>query len=93
MSGALEQAAEAARAGRYEDAAASLEGLGGRESDDPRVLDLLARMHAQQGEFADADSCWVTALSLDPDWQAAVEGRRRIAALKAKRFRRGRSGD
>ncbi|MET0237985.1 MAG: tetratricopeptide repeat protein [Kibdelosporangium sp.] len=83
----LTRAVDSARLGRYEDAVASLDELGGRESDDPRVLDLLARMHAQRGEFADADSCWARALQLDPDQRSAVEGRRRIVAQQAKRFR------
>jgi tetratricopeptide (TPR) repeat protein len=87
MSAVLTKAVEAARAGQYEDALVSLEELGGHDSDDPRVLDLLARVHAQRGEFADADSCWSRAQSLDPSLQAAVEGRRRIAALQARRFR------
>jgi hypothetical protein len=87
MSTVLTKAVEAARAGQYETALVSLEELGGQGSDDPRVLDLLARVHAQRGEFADADSCWSRAQSLDPSLQAAVAGRRRIAALQARRVR------
>lgn len=83
----LEKAVESARMGRYDSALDGLAELGGRESADPRVLDLLARVHAQRGEFADADSCWSRALDVDPAWQAAMDGRRRIAALQAKRFR------
>jgi hypothetical protein len=87
MNAVLTRAVESARAGQYKDAVASLEELGGHSSDDSRVLDLLARVHAQRGEFADADSCWSRAHSLDPNLQAAVDGRRRIAALQARRFR------
>jgi hypothetical protein len=87
MNAVLTRAVESARTGQYKDALASLEELGGHSSDDPRVLDLLARVHAQRGEFADADSCWSRAHALDPSRQAAVDGRRRIAALQARRFR------
>jgi hypothetical protein len=87
MSAVLTKAVESARVGRYKDAVVFLDELGGHGSDDLRVLDLLARVHAQRGEFADADSCWARAQSLDPSLQAVVEGRRRIAALQAKRVR------
>jgi hypothetical protein len=87
VSAALTRAVESARVGQYQDALASLEELGGRGSDDPRVVDLMARVHAQRGEFADADLCWARVEALDPGLQAAVVGRRRIAALQARRFR------
>jgi hypothetical protein len=87
MNAVLTQAVESARVGQYQDALASLEELGGRGSDDPRVLDLMARVHAQRGEFADADLCWAGVEALDPSLQTAAEGRRRIAALQAKGFR------
>ncbi|RSM79324.1 hypothetical protein DMH04_31725 [Kibdelosporangium aridum] len=84
----LTQALESARRGDYEQAMSALAELGGRASDDPRVLDLLARVHAQRGALGDADECWSRVQSLDPADEAAVQGRRRIAALQAKRFRR-----
>lgn len=84
----LTQALESARRGDYQQAMSALAELGGRSSDDPRVLDLLARVHAQQGALGDADDCWSRVQSLDPADEAAVQGKRRIAALQAKRFRR-----
>jgi flagellar motor protein MotB len=86
MNAVLTRAVESARLGRYQQALTDLEELGGHGSDDPRVLDLLARVHAQQGELADADECWSRAFALDGS-PAAAQGRRRIAALQAKRFR------
>ncbi|MEU6853055.1 hypothetical protein ABZ901_24390 [Actinacidiphila alni] len=79
---ALEPAARAARAGRYEEAVGLLDGFGGAGSEDPDVLDLLARIHAQRGELAEADALWAAAPS-----PAATAGRRRIAALHAGRYR------
>src|SRR5688500_7189946 len=84
----LTQALDSARRGDYQQAMDSLAVLGGRASDDPRVLDLLARVHAQQGAFGDADDCWSRVQSMDPSDEAAIQGKRRIAALQAKRLRR-----
>jgi flagellar motor protein MotB len=81
------RAADLARHGEYDDAVAILVELGGRESDDPRVLDLLARIHAQRGELYDADECWALALRIDGDLTQARAGRQRIAAMVARRQR------
>jgi flagellar motor protein MotB len=54
------------------------------------VLDLLARIHAQRGEFAEADACWARVAEMTPRvaaGTAAGAGRRRIAALQAGRHR------
>jgi predicted Zn-dependent protease len=83
----LDKTLDSARRGRYSSALDELAELGGRESNDPRVLDLVARVHAQRGELADADSCWARALDLDPGWEQAIAGRRRIAELQAGRYR------
>lgn len=83
-------AARAARAGRYAEARRVLDGLGGSGAQDPAVLDLLARVHAQLGEFAAADACWARVQAGDPRPAAATAagaGRRRIAALQAGRVR------
>lgn len=86
---ALANAAELARNGEYAEAEKVLRELGGRESGDPAVLDLLARIHAQRGELFDADECWALALRLDADFAPARAGRQRIAALVARRLRPG----
>lgn len=81
------RAADLARHGQYDEAVAILAELGGRESDDPRVLDLLARIHAQRGELYDADECWALALRIDGDLADARAGRQRIAAMVLRRQR------
>lgn len=81
------RAADLARSGEFTEAQDVLRELGGRDSADPAVLDLLARIHAQRGELFDADECWALALRLDADFAPARAGRRRIAALMARRLR------
>ncbi|WP_020666131.1 OmpA family protein [Amycolatopsis nigrescens] len=83
----LARATQLARNGQYRAAGDVLRELGGRDSDDPAVLDLQARIHAQRGELFDADECWVLAQRLDGDLPGAREGRRRIAALQARGVR------
>ncbi|GAA1302563.1 OmpA family protein [Saccharothrix xinjiangensis] len=81
------RAADLARSGEFGEAEEVLRELGGRDSADPAVLDLLARIHAQRGELFDADECWALALRLDAGFAPARAGRRRIAALLARRLR------
>ncbi|MQY23898.1 hypothetical protein [Nocardia macrotermitis] len=88
MNATTAHAAALAGAGRYDDAAQVLTDLGGHDSTDPDVLDLLARVHAQRGELADADECWAAAQRAGGDASAARGGRRRIAALQSGRVRR-----
>ncbi|MEU4362042.1 OmpA family protein [Promicromonospora sp. NPDC023987] len=76
--GTLREAALHARAGRYDAARRLLDTLGGRDSDDVEVLDLLARVHAQLGDLAHADACWARVEHLDPEHAGARDGRRRI---------------
>ncbi|MBE1531183.1 tetratricopeptide repeat protein [Actinomadura algeriensis] len=80
----LAQARTLARAGRYAEAEALLDGESGAS-----VLDLRARMYAQQGRFDDADRCWAEAAALDPGDADAARGRARIAELRAKRASAG----
>ncbi|TYK47017.1 tetratricopeptide repeat protein [Actinomadura decatromicini] len=82
---ALAQARTLARAGRYTEAA---ELLGGEH--DVAVLDLRARIHAQQGRWDEADRCWAEAAALAPGDRSAAEGRRRIAEIRARAARPGR---
>ncbi|MEV5824144.1 hypothetical protein AB0L25_01055 [Spirillospora sp. NPDC052242] len=76
---ALAQARLLARAGRYAEAAALLDGEHGAD-----VLDLRARMHAQQGRLDDADRCWAEAAELSLGDADAARGRARIAELRAR---------
>ncbi|GAB2647959.1 hypothetical protein GCM10027271_01900 [Saccharopolyspora gloriosae] len=84
----LAHANRLARAGRYAGARHVLAELGGRDATDPDVLDLLARICAQQGEFSEADECWSRAQEFGDGSPAARDGRRRIAEIRD----RGRSG-
>jgi flagellar motor protein MotB len=86
-SSSFARSADLARSGKLTEAEEALRELGGRDSADPAVLDLLARIYAQRGELFDADECWALALRLDPDFAPARAGRRRIAALVARRLR------
>ena len=61
---ALSQAADLARVGQYSQAEALLDSLQGEET--PEVLDLKARIRAQQGRLAEAQSLWERALTIDP---------------------------
>jgi flagellar motor protein MotB len=70
-----------ARAGRYDAARRLLDTVGGQDSDDVEVLDLLARVHAQRGDLPQADACWARVEQLDPEHAGALDGRRRIRAI------------
>ena len=69
----LAKAAELARAGHYQEADNLLSGLLGGK-DQPAVLDLLARMRAQQGRWQEAEAFWKQALQQDPTNPAYLEG-------------------
>lgn len=58
---------------------------GGRP--DRTVLDLMARIHAQRGEFADADECWARVQEDAPGDADAAAGRAMIADVVAGRRR------
>lgn len=85
---ALYQARMAAREGKLEEALRLLDELD-TEAPSVAVLDLRARLHAQRGEFAEADRCWARVQELVPDDREAAEGRRTIEEILAGR-RRGR---
>lgn len=83
----LAEAASAARRGDYGAAERILAEL---DRADPAVLDLLARVHAQQGHLTEAEECWQRMEAAGGDAAAAVAGRNRIAALR-RRPRYGRA--
>ncbi|MBA9001583.1 OmpA family protein [Thermomonospora cellulosilytica] len=89
----LAQARTLARRGRYLEAERLLDELAGDGGGpDVTVLDLLARVYAQQGRLEEADRCWAEAERLAPDAPEITEGRRRIAALRGSRPRRATTG-
>ncbi|MER7892129.1 hypothetical protein ABTX15_20150 [Micromonospora sp. NPDC094482] len=81
---AASRAAAAARRGELDAAAEVLIAL---PSDEPAVLDLLARIRAQQGRWRDADDCWARVQAIDPDHAGAAEGRRVLAGILAGKRR------
>lgn len=84
---AVGRARSAARAGDLDEASRLLDEAGAAGSDSVGVLDVLARVHAQRGDLAEADRCWARVLVLEPDDADAAEGRRIIDAVVAGRRR------
>ena len=82
----LAEAAEQARAGDYPAALATLDLV---PADHPDRLDLLARVHAQRGAFAEAEAAWREVLRLRPDDPAALRGCALVGRITAgRRLRR-----
>lgn len=81
---AVSRAAAIARRGDLDAAAVLLTDL---PDDDPAVLDLLARIRAQQGRWPEADQHWARVLELDPANATAARGRAVIAAILAGKRR------
>lgn len=82
---AVAQARDLARQGRLAEAEELLRSVLDDAEPGAATLDLLARIHAQQGRLDQADQCWARAESLAPGNKEIVEGRRRIAALRGRR--------
>jgi nucleoid-associated protein YgaU len=86
------RAAQLARRGRYPEAEQVLLGSTAGRDASPAALDLLARIRAQQGRFADAERLWSRATELDPANQTyaaglrLAAGKRRGAARPAVRW-------
>jgi len=66
----LLQAARLARRGRYDAAVAMLAPLPADSPLRPSILDLKAKILAQQGRYWEAEACWQEALTLAPGNQA-----------------------
>lgn len=80
-------ASELAREGRYADAESLLRDRLAAGRTEPEVLDLLARIKAQQGELREAEDRWRQASSLDPDNESYRSGLRRLARIQRRRTR------
>lgn len=63
----LAWAAVLARKGKLKQAEAMLQPLANRPQASPDVLDLLAKVYAQQTKIEEARSLWLRAVQLDPD--------------------------
>jgi type VI secretion system protein ImpK len=83
----LSRAAGAARAGRYRDAAALLDSFPAGEDASARVIDLRARILAQQGRLAEAGQLWQEAVALDPREAAYRDALSRIARIERRAAR------
>ncbi|MGO1054722.1 hypothetical protein [Crossiella sp. CA198] len=82
---AAAEAAALARAGQHGEA---LKVLAAQADDQPVVLDLQARVHAQLGDLAAADRAWKRVLDLRPEDPAALAGCALIAEITEGRRRR-----
>ncbi|MGH9768169.1 MAG: OmpA family protein, partial [Blastocatellia bacterium] len=86
----LAKATELARAGRYAEAERLLSEAPDDGARAPATLDLLARIHAQQGNLREAEACWGEAARLAPEHNAYRAGLARIARLQSRSVRRSR---
>jgi len=84
---AVARARSAARRGHLDEAARLLRDLDATAASSRTALDLLARVHAQRGEFPEADACWVRVQAIDPDDADAAAGRQVIAEIESRRRR------
>jgi type VI secretion system protein ImpK len=84
----LSKAAELARKGRHAEAAQLLaDALTDRGEAAVAVLELLARIYAQQGKFAEAERLWTQVLTLNPSHEVSRRGLDRIARIHRRRSR------
>lgn len=81
----FETARNLARNGFFRDAQMILTGLL-RKSQEPHVLDLLARIYAQQGRIDEAKTLWEKAILLDPTNAEYAQGMAFISKMQQKRF-------
>ncbi|MGI9004291.1 MAG: tetratricopeptide repeat protein [Pseudonocardia sp.] len=84
---AIARAGSAARRGELDEAERLLRNLETTAGPNPTQLDLLARVHAQRGHFAEADECWARIQADDPENVEANAGRAQIADISAGRHR------
>lgn len=80
----LSKAASLARKGEYATAEDLLKQLVGGENENPSALDLLARIHARQGRFSEAEAFWERALQLEPNNESYLAGLKRIARIRSR---------
>jgi len=85
----LSRAADLARRGRYAAAEQILRPLMEVKKPAAATLDLMARIHAQQGRLSEAASAWKLMLEAAPDDAAARAGLQRIERMFAHRWNRG----
>jgi flagellar motor protein MotB len=84
----IARATELARIGRYSEAEGVLAAVDREIESSPDMLDLLARMRAQQGRLAEAEKLWTRANQLEPSNSAFHDALRRIASTQRRSVRR-----
>jgi flagellar motor protein MotB len=82
----LSKATALARAGQLEQAHNFVLDMIGEKDFTPSILDLLARIYAQQGKLNDAEICWMKASELDPNNPTYIAGLERIARIRKNSF-------
>ncbi|MGH3941990.1 MAG: OmpA/MotB family protein [Pseudonocardiaceae bacterium] len=87
----LARATELARTGHYSTAERLLADPEEAVPMPPAHLDLLARIQAQQGKLAEADTHWARAATISGDTGAYQAQRQRIATLQQQRFSTSRT--
>jgi flagellar motor protein MotB len=80
----LSRAASLARRGEYAAAESLLGQLPGSGNENPRVLDLLARIQAQQGCFSEAEALWRRALEVEAGNGSYRAGLERIEKMRSR---------
>src|ERR1041384_549542 len=85
---ALEPAAHLARAGEHGAALHLLTALGAENDSSPAALDLLARIHAQQGRYQQAESLWHRAVELAPTHDVYRKALERVRRIRTNRISR-----
>ncbi|MHA2616632.1 MAG: OmpA family protein [bacterium JZ-2024 1] len=80
----LSRATSLARKGEYTAAVNLLKQLVDIDTENARALDLLARIHAQQGRFSEAEVFWKRALEVDPNNELYFAGLKRIAQMRSR---------
>lgn len=83
----LSKAAELARQGRHAEAAQLLAHTPTDRTEAVAVVELLARICAQQGKFAEAEKHWTQVIALNPSHEGARRGLDRIAQINRRRTR------
>jgi Flp pilus assembly protein TadD len=80
----LHRAAELARSGRFQEAETALSEITPPDEQRPAVLDLLARIRAQQGRLREAEALWTRANALQPENEAYRAALQRQSMLQRR---------
>ena len=82
----IAHATDLARAGHYTEAEAALKDVIREREATPAILDLLARIYAQQGHWKEAEAAWKQALQMEPENESYTAGLKRVAQMAHRPF-------